>query len=101
MNKQIYEVNGQGFIIGSYVGRFENDTLIEPTDKEYITTDLPQPLLYYKPRWNDTEWVEGATEEEIDEMVEVDIPAELSELDELTNYILEVDFRLLMVEMRI
>ena len=68
MRKHIYEVNDDGFIKEIYLGEFDNEgNLISPKGN-FITTDLPQPLPFYKPKWNGAEWVEGATQEEINEL---------------------------------
>ena len=68
MKKQIYEINSDGFISEIYVGEFdENGTLIYPKGI-FVTVDLPQPTNIYKPKWDGAKWVEGATQEEIDEI---------------------------------
>jgi len=67
MNKQIYEVDSDGFISEIYLGEFDEvDNLINPVG-EYVTMDLPQPLYFYKPKWNGSEWIEGESKEERDE----------------------------------
>lgn len=72
MKKHIYTINQQGFIDRTLLGLFdEKGNLISPLG-DFVTTDLPQPLPFYKPRWNGTDWVEGATPEEIEEMTKVD-----------------------------
>ena len=72
MKKQIYEIDSNGFITENYVGEFDEvGNLINPIGN-FITTDLPQPLLFYKPKWNGTQWVEGATQEEIDELTKIE-----------------------------
>lgn len=64
MLKEIYKINREGFIVDNYLGEFNEDaTLISPVG-EFITESLPQPLHFYKPKWNGSEWVEGESEEE-------------------------------------
>lgn len=68
MKKQIYTINTKGFIERVLIGEFnELGKLISPVG-EFITTSLPQPLPFHKPRWNGNGWVEGATQTEIDEI---------------------------------
>lgn len=68
----MYEINEHGFIIEHYVGEFKEGNLITDFgDKTMVLTDLPKPLIYIKPRWNGTKWIEGATQEEIDELTKV------------------------------
>lgn len=66
--------------------------------------DLPDDVVkvlpaqgLYKPRWTGTEWVEGATQEYIDSITNVVV--EPSEQDELLNYVLDLDMRMVMIEM--
>lgn len=67
MNKEVYEIDEDGFIIELY--------LIGPDDQlpegNIVPIDLPQPN-FYRPKWSGEEWVEGATQEEIDEMTKVE-----------------------------
>lgn len=73
MLKVVYEINEQGFIIEHYVGEFKEGNLITDFgDKTMVLTVLPKPLIYIKPRWNGTKWIEGATQEEIEESTKVE-----------------------------
>lgn len=81
MFKQIYEIDENGFIHEIYVGEFDTSgNLLNPMG-DFITTDLPQPLPYYKPKWNGTQWIEGATQEEIAEMIKP-LPIVLTPLEQ-------------------
>lgn len=72
MKKHIYEIDKKGYISEVYLGEFdENGNLISHTG-EFITVGLPQPLLFYRPKWIGTKWIEGATQEEIDELTKVE-----------------------------
>lgn len=69
MNREIYQLDENGFISEIYLGSFDEDgKLIDPifNDEDIIIclTTLPQPLLFNKPKWNGSEWVEGESEEE-------------------------------------
>lgn len=68
-------------IIDKETHLFIRDDFTFNTDKE-IGLDVPPAQGLYKPKWNfDTEdWVEGATQEEIDELSKPQ-PQEPSELD--------------------
>lgn len=58
-----YKVDSQGYIVDNYV--IGGDIAVPDG---FITVQLPQPLLFYRPKWNGAEWIEGATQEEIDEI---------------------------------
>lgn len=73
MNRIVYSIDKNGFIIDYYVGQFDDDGRLMTDFPNAVieTTPLPQPN-FYKPKWKGTEWVEGATQEEIDEMTKVE-----------------------------
>lgn len=73
MGKQIYTINKLGFITDNYIGEYDKfGNLINKPNGDVVTTDLPQPLPFYKPKWSGTQWIEGATQEEIDELTKVE-----------------------------
>lgn len=88
-----YEIDDGGFIINNYLIGGEVDV-----PNGCVRSQLPQPLLFYKPKWNKEKWIEGATQEEIDEITKPK-PQPPSEMETLTNYALDVDMRLVMLEM--
>ncbi|MGA3600346.1 hypothetical protein [Lysinibacillus agricola] len=53
-----YKVDDKGYIVNNYV--VDGDVIVPDG---CITVQLPQPLLFYRPKWNGNEWVEGETEE--------------------------------------
>lgn len=77
----------------------EEGFYIEPTRKqeeditEYdITTPLHTEFLCVKPKWNGTEWVEGATQEEIKEWKETfNKPSAPNEMEVLKARLNEID----------
>lgn len=72
MKKEIYKIDAKGFIIGNYLGEFDKKgTLVNPVG-EFIVTALPQPLPFYKPKWNGAKWIEGATQAEIDKLTKIE-----------------------------
>lgn len=66
MNKEVYEIDVDGYVIETYPG--ESDV---PIPEGCITIQLPHPN-YYRPKWTGEEWVEGATPQEIEEMIKPD-----------------------------
>ncbi|MFJ7646940.1 hypothetical protein ACIQ1H_05300 [Lysinibacillus sp. NPDC097279] len=102
MHKQIYKVNNGGFIEEVFLGEFdENGQLIDPIG-EYVTTDLPQPLLFYQPKWDDTQWVEGATEEELVKHKEQQLLDNLKpSVEEITDADLEIKILTILLEMEV
>lgn len=58
-----------------------------------ITVPFPVDIVLHKPKWNDTNWIEGATQEEIDEITKVEPspPTEeerIKELETIVNLLL-------------
>ncbi len=54
-----YKIDDKGYIVDNYV--IGGVTLVPDG---CITVQLPQPLLFYRPKWLGEEWGEGETEEE-------------------------------------
>lgn len=83
-----YEIDENGYIVANY--NVNGDVNIP---EGCITVQLPQPLPFRKPKWNSHEWIEGATQEEIDEMTKVEPspPTQderIAELEQIINMIL-------------
>lgn len=62
-----YEINSDGFIINNYL--IDGDVKVPDN---CIDVQLPQPLLFHKPKWAGSEWIEGSTQEEIDERTKIE-----------------------------
>lgn len=71
-----YKIDNDGYIIDNYV---IGGTV--PVPDECITVQLPQPLSFYRPKWNGAKWIEGATQEEIDEITKVE-PSPITETEQ-------------------
>lgn len=58
-----YAIDDSGYIIENYLigGGVE-------IPDGCIDVQLPQPLIFHKPKWDGEQWGEGATQEEIDEI---------------------------------
>lgn len=80
MKKIVYEINSDNYIVKSFIADIIENTL--PQVDNIIYSSLPNGL--YNPKWNGTEWIEGATQEEINEMtkVETTLPTEIELLQE-------------------
>lgn len=61
MIKKAYKIDENGLYTEDYI--YEDGQELET---DIITTEIPQG--FYKPKWNGTEWIEGATQEYIDSM---------------------------------
>lgn len=89
MLKVVYEIDDHGFVIESYVAEFDEEgnmsevkvpvlddegnpvkddegNVIERVVENLIPITMPHGL--YRAKWTGEQWVEGATQEEIDEM---------------------------------
>lgn len=68
MYKEYYKLDDNGYILDNYLGELDEDGKIigEFNDLgiNYCFECLPQPLPYYRPKWNGSQWVEGETQEE-------------------------------------
>lgn len=96
MKRQVYEINENGYIAGIRIAEFDsNGNIKETLPENYINTDPPQGL--YRAKWTGAEWIEDMAQEVIDELNNV--IQEPTELEELANYVLDVDFRVIMLEM--
>lgn len=96
MKKQVYEIDENGYIKEIYVKNFkEGDNFVNDYPNNIIVID-PQNGLY-RARWINGTWIEDMTQQEIDALNNQ--PVDPSEIEELSNYVLNVDFRVVMLEM--
>lgn len=102
MRKQVYQVDSDGFIEEVFLGEFDDKGhLIDPIG-EYVTTDLPQPLLFYRPKWDGTQWGEGATHEELAKYKEQQLLENLKpSVQEITDADIEVKILTMLLEMEV
>lgn len=67
MLKQVYEINEYGYPKEIYVKDFDEEgNCTEELAEDIITVDSPNGL--YRAKWTGTEWIEGLSQEEIDEI---------------------------------
>ena len=92
MKKEVFEIDQNGYIAEKYAVEFdqEGNPLGELTEN-FIIAQPPDGL--YRAKWNGTEWVEDMAQEEINELNNQ--PREFTQED----YILDIDFRLSMIEL--
>jgi len=86
MQREVYEINAEGYIIDNYIAEFEDGEMITDFgEKTMVIVPLPQPLILVKPKFNNNKWVEGATQQEIDEATKVEpmLPSEMEQTIEL------------------
>lgn len=89
MLKQGYEIDEIGFIKEIHVIEFDAEGgVINKLPSNYITESPPDGL--YRAKWNGTEWHEGATQEEIQEILSLHQrpPSDKERITELENIIL-------------
>jgi hypothetical protein len=100
--KHIYQVDSGGFIEEVFLGEFDNEgKLIDPFG-DYVTTDLPQPLPFYRSKWDGSEWVEGGTEEELAKYKEQQLLENLKPSEqEITDADLEIKILTMLLEMEV
>lgn len=85
--KFVYVIDAHGFIIASRVV----DTVV----RDFESNEIPHTILppVHKPKWDGEKWIEGATQEEIDEITKVDpLPPtheeRIKELETIVNLLL-------------
>lgn len=116
MEKEIYQVDGDGFIEevflgefddegnlkGIFLGKFYKDVILIDADAEYVTIDLPQPLPFYRPRFNGAQWVEGISVEEITKLKQQQLLENLKpSVEEIMDADLEVKILTMLIEMEV
>ena len=79
MLKQVYEVDGNGYIKEIHIE--------DPEQTKFIKTDPPHGL--YRAKWTGAKWVEDMAQEEIDELNnQPRLPTQEERIDMLENIIL-------------
>lgn len=92
MKKQVYEIDGNGLLKEIYVAEVdENGKILDEDKVDFISIDPPHGL--FKPKWNGTEWIEGATQEEIDELTKVE-PSPPSQAEILEQRLADLELML-------
>lgn len=71
MKKQVYEITKYGFVKEIYLAEVNEHGIIIDEDKiNFVSVSPPHGL--FKAKWTGTKWIEGATQEEIDELTKVE-----------------------------
>lgn len=79
--KFVYVIDAHGFIITSRV--------VDIAVRDFESNEIPHTMLppVHKPKWNGNQWIEGATQEEIDKITGSTLDAvkfrKIDELDEI------------------
>nr|WP_312578213.1 hypothetical protein [Sedimentibacter sp.] len=95
MKREVFEIDELGYITNKFLAKFDSEgNLLEELAENIITV---QPQSFYKPQWTGMEWVESLTQEEIDAINNV--PQLPTEIELMRDYVLDVDYRLVMMEL--
>ena len=71
VKKIVFEIDEMGYVIDTYVADVdENGSILNSVKPNLVSNAMANGL--FKPKWNGTEWIEGATQEEIDELTKVE-----------------------------
>lgn len=89
--KIVYQISDDGFIIERFpVSVNEHGEILDELEEglNIITVDIPQST-FHKACWNGLKWIEGATQEEIDELTkfEQSPPTTDQRVDELESVV--------------
>ncbi|PEL12657.1 hypothetical protein [Bacillus sp. AFS017336] len=93
--KRVYRIDLEGFYVEDVI--LEDEANL-PSD----CIDMPEPIGFYKIKYDAVtkKWVEGLSQEEIDVIRNATIPpTEIERLNEQMDYLVDVDFRLSLVEL--
>lgn len=97
MLKQVYKIDGSGYIEEIHVAKFDEEgKCTEELAEDIITIDPPQGL--YKAKWTGVEWIEDMTQEEIEainnqprELTDIEkLQIRQSAIEDAINFILEL-----------
>jgi len=84
MKKQVYEVDGQGFLLQIHLAIFDDDgNSIDELASNIVTLDPPNGL--YRAKWAGTEWIEDMSQAEINALNRPTITSLKTQLTE-TDY---------------
>ena len=92
MKKQVYEINKNEFLKKIYIAEVdENGRILDEDKVDFISIDPPHGL--FKAKWAGNEWIEGATQEEIEELTKVEPSSptteqRIEELESVVNLII-------------
>ncbi|MBD7984401.1 hypothetical protein H9649_07410 [Sporosarcina sp. Sa2YVA2] len=77
--RQVYEIDDEGFKVDTIPVVFNTDgNPVEELGERFIVSEPPHGLI--KARWTGVEWIEGATQEEIEDIVKPH-PVEPTEME--------------------
>ena len=65
-----YTIDENGFPIDSFIVPSEN----EYVEGNTVVVSIPLGMSFFKRKWDGEKWTEGATQEEIDKIIGVQIP---------------------------
>ncbi|RYI30628.1 hypothetical protein EVU96_09435 [Bacillus infantis] len=89
MIQQMYELDENNYIKEVYVGAVDEKGMVIDIDKQSFITSHP-PIGLFKAKWNGERWVEGASQEEINELTkpQSNLPTTEERVNMLENMIL-------------
>jgi hypothetical protein len=96
--KQVWMLDNDGFLIDVRLAEVKISLDPDENEVETILADYPYTTTYYRggfirAKWNGENWIEGATEEEIQEMNK---PVPPSKIELIGKTLVEIEIRLLM-----
>lgn len=95
MLKEVFDIDTNGFIRNKYVAEVDIDGIILDSEKQHLIS--AQPIVsFFKAKWTGSEWIEGATQEEINSINNVN---EVITTPSTENFLLDLDYRLSVIEM--
>jgi len=72
---------------------FANGDLLDYVETPLPTDEEGNQLSFYKPKWTGSEWIEGATQEEIDELTKVE-PSPPTEIEIMEQRLADLELML-------
>ncbi|MED4699612.1 hypothetical protein P9436_11155 [Lysinibacillus capsici] len=101
MEKQVYEVDEEGYLKEIYVEKIdENGNILNESLKHLITLDIPQG--FYRPKWDINKWVEGeSVREKADREAQQLLDSLKPSPSEIANAELEIKFITMLTELEV
>jgi hypothetical protein len=98
MKKEVFEIDENGHILERHVSDFdEQGNPVNELSPNIVAISPPDGL--YCAKWTGTEWIEDMSQEEIDALNNQ--PHEPTETEMLRDYVLDLDYRLILMELGI
>lgn len=100
--QEVFQIDENGYITEKYIAEFDEESNClnqeELPNSNSIVFNKP-PNGLYRPRWTGVKWIEDMSQEEMNQLNNQ--PKETTEIEILRDYVLEIDYKLVLMELGI